>query len=196
MQPPPPPTPPVPTTELLHVRPTWLIISGLLYFFSGLAALIFPHFASIAIVQIISLLLIITGIASLIAAISGRCDSHRLMHGLLAFLRIIVGILILKKIIVGLEIFTIILAAFFLIEGIFEIVAAVRLKEHKYWPWLLFNGIIALALGIIILIQYPIAVSWIIGLLYGVNAIFGGIALLLLGCSGITFPDTSKGITY
>ncbi|PWU05634.1 MAG: hypothetical protein C5B47_08770 [Verrucomicrobia bacterium] len=177
------------TTDLTHMRSMWLTISGLLYFLSGLAALIFPEFASVAIVQIISFLLIITGVASLVAAISGNYDNHRLMHGLLAFLRIAVGILILKKIIVGLELFTIILAAFFLIEGIFEIVTSVKLKNHKYWSWLLFNGIMALALGVIIFVQYPIAASWVIGLLYGVNAIFGGTALLLWGCGSKKLPD-------
>lgn len=190
MQPPPPPN--VTSAPSIPIRPTWLIVSGIIYLCTGLAAIIFPHIASIAIVQIISLLLIITGIASLIAAICDRHDTHRIMHGLLAFLRIIVGILILKKILVGLAIFTIILAAFFLIEGIFSIVAAVKLTGRGHWVWLLFNGIIALALGILIFIQYPITASWVIGLLYGVNAVFGGTALLILGCGGITFSDTQR----
>ncbi len=183
------PLPPSSTfSEAIHTSRTWLIISGALYFFSGVAAIIFPQLASIAIVQVISFLLIITGMASLLAAIFSKHVTHRLIHGLLAFLRILIGLLILKEVLVGLAIFTWILAAFFLLEGIFGIVAATRLKEHKYWPWLFLNAIIALALGIIILAQYHIMAPWIIGLLYGVNAIFGGIALLLLGCGGTIFP--------
>lgn len=184
--------PPSSHPSAIHKSRTGLIASGILYFCTGLLAIIFPRLVSIAIVQIISLLLIITGIASLYAAVFGKHAAHRMIHGTLALCRIILGILMLKKILVGLAVFTLIIAAFFLIEGVLGMIAATQLKWHRCWLWLLLNSIIAIALGVIILTEYPITASWIIGILYGVNAVIAGIALLLLGCSGIPLPDTSK----
>ena len=178
--------------EAIQKSRGWLILSGVLYFGTGLIAIIFPQFASLAIVQIISVILIITGVASLFAATFGKHGTHRIVHGLSAVLRIAVGILILKKVLAGLAVFTLILAGFFLVEGILGVIAAARLKWHGCWFWLLLNGIAGLVLGGIILAYYPITATWVIGLLYGVNAIFGGLALLILGFGGVTLPDSTK----
>ena len=69
---------------------------------------------------------------------------------------------------------TLVLAAYFFVDGIFEIVWAFRLRPIKGWGWALFSGVVALALGIMIWRQFPVSGMWAVGTLAGIHMIFGG----------------------
>jgi uncharacterized membrane protein HdeD (DUF308 family) len=69
---------------------------------------------------------------------------------------------------------TLVLAAYFIVDGIFEIIWAFRLRPIKGWGWTLFSGIVALALGVMIWRQFPVSGIWAVGTLAGIHMIFGG----------------------
>lgn len=74
---------------------------------------------------------------------------------------------------------TLLLAIFFLIEGIASILYA---RDHKRelsarWSWMLISGIIDLLLAAFIFVGLPVTAVWAVGLLVGINMIFGGCAL-------------------
>jgi uncharacterized membrane protein HdeD (DUF308 family) len=87
----------------------------------------------------------------------------------------------------GLASLTLVLAAYFLVDGIFEIIAAFQIKPKKGWGWVLFSGIAAFLLGYLIWSQWPLSGGWAIGVLVGVN-------LLLSGWSMIAFGGAARGI--
>jgi uncharacterized membrane protein HdeD (DUF308 family) len=71
------------------------------------------------------------------------------------------------------------LAAAFLAGGLFRLIAA--LTHH--FPgrgWLALNGVVTLALGVLIWRQWPVSGPWIIGLFAGIDLIVSGVACVLL----------------
>jgi uncharacterized membrane protein HdeD (DUF308 family) len=81
----------------------------------------------------------------------------------------------------GIITLTIFLAAFFIVQGILECGMAFRMRPQSGWGWMLFSGIIALLLGILIFAGLPGTALWAIGLLVGINLLSSGIAYLFLG---------------
>jgi len=81
----------------------------------------------------------------------------------------------------GMAILTLILAAVFVAEGIFCIATSFGMRSNPAWIWLLLNGVVAIILGVMIYSKWPSDAGWVIGLLYGIQSIFTGSTLLILG---------------
>jgi uncharacterized membrane protein HdeD (DUF308 family) len=77
---------------------------------------------------------------------------------------------------------TLILIIFFVIEGTASIMFALDHKREQsgQWGWMLVSGIIDLTLAALILFGLPGSAKWALGLLVGINLIFGGIALVAM----------------
>ncbi len=79
----------------------------------------------------------------------------------------------------------VVLGIYWLVEGIFEIVAI--FIDHSMWGWKLFLGIISIGAGIYIL-SYPIiagvALPQIFALVLGIWGLMYGISLLIMAFSG------------
>ena len=99
-----------------------------------------------------------------------------------AILGIAVGIVLLLWPLSGVLSLTMILIAFFVIEGIASIMFALEHKRELSgrWGWMLASGIIDLILATIILTGLPGTAAWAIGLLVGINMVFGGSALIAM----------------
>ena len=72
------------------------------------------------------------------------------------------------------------LAILFILEGLFKIIASIQLRPVINWGWMLFNGILALIIGTLIWISWPSSAVWAIGILVGINIVFGGWAMVML----------------
>ncbi len=74
------------------------------------------------------------------------------------------------------------LIAFFIIEGIASIMYAVEHRSQLTgrWVWMLVSGIVDLILAGIILLGLPGTAVWALGLLVGINMLFGGAALIAM----------------
>ena len=103
------------------------------------------------------------------------------MKGLLAVVRIIAGIVLLRCIASSIAVITLILAVFLIVEGIFSIIGAFKMRQHYGWVWTLINGIAALVLGVMVYNRWPSNSSWVLGMLYGIHSIFWGVSLFSLG---------------
>jgi uncharacterized membrane protein HdeD (DUF308 family) len=99
-----------------------------------------------------------------------------------AILGIAVGIVLLLWPLSGVLSLTLILIAFFVIEGIASIMFALEHKRELSgrWGWMLASGIIDLILATIILTGLPGTAAWAIVLLVGINMVFGGSALIAM----------------
>ena len=75
---------------------------------------------------------------------------------------------------------TLVLIAFFVVEGIVSIMYALehRRELSGRWEWMLISGIVDLLLAGIIFAGFPGTAAWALGLLVGINMIFGGVALV------------------
>ena len=77
---------------------------------------------------------------------------------------------------------TLVLIAFFVVEGIVSIMYAIEHRNQLtgQWGWMLLSGIIDLILAAIIFAGLPGTAVWALGLLVGINMLFGGAALIAM----------------
>ncbi len=89
------------------------------------------------------------------------------------------GVLLLAFPIEGILTLTLFLALFFILTGVIRAIMALD-SRGAGWGWMLASGIVAVALGVVILIGYPQAAGWILGLLLGIDFVFFGAMLIAL----------------
>jgi uncharacterized membrane protein HdeD (DUF308 family) len=164
---------PVPA-ELVH---NW---GWFLFFGIGLAALgILAIVRSVA-ATVISmlffgwLLLIAAGIEVAQTVMAGR-ETGMFQHLAAAVLFGVVGLLIVWRPVVTAEILTLLMGAFFLVTGLFQIVGPV-MTSLPDWGWHVLNGIITVLLGVLVLAQWPVSGLWVIGMFVGIDLLFYGAA--------------------
>jgi len=162
----------------------WLIFGGIVSIIVGLLALATPTIFSYILTQLIGAFLLVSGVIGFFLAIFGSHQHHRFLSGLSGLVRIAAGASLFLFTLSGMAALTIILAAVFLSEGVVCIVTSIRMRPNPAWIWLFLNGIVALILGGMIYARWPADALWIVGVLYGIQSIFGGATLLMLGISG------------
>ena len=74
------------------------------------------------------------------------------------------------------------LIALFLLQGIATVMYAVehRRELSGRWVFMLISGLITLALAVMIIAGLPGTAGWALGLLAGIDMVFGGFALIAM----------------
>jgi uncharacterized membrane protein HdeD (DUF308 family) len=144
-----------------------------------MAAIVYSVIATLVSVIFLAWLLIFAGVLEGAYAIRHRERGHLVLYLLEALLAIVVGGLLLQSPVRGAITLTLLLAAYFVISGVFRIVGALALRL-PHWGWLLVSGVINLGLGIIVWGGWPVTGLWVLGLFIGINLLFNGWARVML----------------
>lgn len=162
------------------IRVHWklMFFEGILFTIFGCLAIALPQLATLGIELVIGWLFLIAGCFQLIRTFRSRGTSSFWWSLLSSLLSIAVGVILLARPMQGVLTLTLILAVFFLLEGITEIGIATKLKPLGGWGWLVFSGILALGMAVLIWIGWPGTAAWVIGLLVGINMLFFGFSMM------------------
>lgn len=151
----------------------WFVGLGIVLIVLGTVAIATAVFTTLISVMVFGWLLLIGGIVQCIHSFWVRPWSGLLLQLFVGALNIIVGLLIVANPGASALALTLLMAAFFIVGGLFRIITAVR--EHiPSRGWALFNGIINILLGIMIRMQWPASAFWVIGLFIGIDLVFTG----------------------
>jgi uncharacterized membrane protein HdeD (DUF308 family) len=158
----------------------FLLIEGIILVALGAAAIIVPPIATLAVEIILAWLFFISGIVGLVMTFMMRRAPGFWWSLFSAVLAIAAGAVLIGWPVSGALSLTLILIAFFILEGIATIMYALEHKRELSGRWglLLASGIVDLALAAIIFAGLPGTAAWAIGLLVGINMLFGGAALI------------------
>ncbi len=176
-------TPPQSDVQALSASRGWLIIGGILSIVVGFIAMGSPYVFSILIAQWLGIAALVIGVISLAMAIFGKHTGHRFSEGLSGVIRIIAGIILLRCIGSSVAIITLILAGYLAAGGVVAILGAIKLRGNAGWVWTLINGLASLVLGLMVFSRWPNNSVAILGLLFGIHALFSGVSNLMLGLS-------------
>jgi uncharacterized membrane protein HdeD (DUF308 family) len=164
------------------VRAHWkaFLIEGILLTILGLAAMIVPPLASLAVTIFLGWMFLISGIAGLALTFWARGMPGFWWSLLSAVLGIGAGIILLAQPIEGTLTLTVVVGVYFLAEGVATIMYALehRRELSGRWSWLLIAGIVDIVIAGIIISGLPGSALWAIGLLVGINLLFGGTTLI------------------
>lgn len=171
--------------ETLHRHWALYLIEGIVLVVLGALAIIIPPIATLAVTILVGWLLLISGVLGLIMTFWMRSAPGFWWSLISAILGIVAGGLLVARPAVGAVSLTLVLIVYFVIEGVASIMFAI---EHRRalpgsWGWMLVSGIVDLVLSALIFAGLPSTAAWAIGLLVGINLIFGGISLAAMALS-------------
>src|SRR6202162_4898497 len=155
-------------------------IEGILLVVLGLAAMIVPPLASLAVTIFLRWMFLIAGVAGLALTFWARGMPGFWWSLISAALAVIAGGILLARPVQGTLTLTIVVGAYFLAEGVATIMYALehRRELSERWSWLLVAGIMDLVIAAIIITGLPGSALWAGGLLVGINLLFGGATLI------------------
>lgn len=162
----------------------WLfVVEGVVLFVLGLLAVLVPALATIGFTLFLGWLFLLSGVMGLVATFYARQAPGFWWSLVSAVLGIAVGLILLVSPAGGAISLTLLLIVFFVMEGVATIMYALdhRRELSGRWGLLLVSGAVDLVLAAMILAGLPGTAAWALGLLVGVNMIFGGAALVAMG---------------
>ena len=177
-------------SRALHKHWGLFLAEGIVLLVLGVLAIIVPQVAAFAVTILIGWLLLISGVLGLISTFWARHAPGFWWSLLSAVVAIVAGAVLLRWPVQGEVSLTLVLIAFFLVDGILSIVLALehRHQLHGRWGWILMSGIIDLVLAAIILLGLPGTAAWAIGLLVGIDLVFAGVALIMVALAARQHP--------
>ena len=166
----------------LHEHWKLYLAEGILLMVLGFIAIVIPPLATLAVTILLGWLFLISGLIGLATSFWMRQAPGFIWSLVSAALGILVGVLLLVQPMQGALTLTLVLIAFFIIEGIASIMFALDHKRELsgQWGWMLASGLVDLILSVMILAGLPSTAAWAIGLLVGINMMFGGSALIAM----------------
>jgi uncharacterized membrane protein HdeD (DUF308 family) len=169
-------------TRSLHAHWRLFLAEGIVLLILGLLAIVVPQIATIAVAVFIGWILLVSGAVGLLATFRMRTAPGFWWSLISAILGIVAGILLFRSPVSGALSLTVILTVFLVVEGIVSILFALEHKRELSGRWgaMLFSGLVDLFLAGIIIEGLPGTAAWAIGLLIGVNLVFGGVALIAM----------------
>jgi uncharacterized membrane protein HdeD (DUF308 family) len=169
------------------VREHWklFLIEGIILVILGLLAVALPLLAGLAVTILFGWLFLISGAVGLVTTFAMRQAPGFWWSLISAVLGIVVGVLLLVQPGVGLVSLTYVLIAFFIVEGVVTIMFALEHRRQLTgrWGWMLTSGVVDLFLALTILAGLPGSVGWALGLIVGINMVFGGASMIGMALS-------------
>jgi uncharacterized membrane protein HdeD (DUF308 family) len=164
----------------IHEHWKAFLFEGILLVILGLAAMIVPPLASLAVTIFLGWMFLISGIAGLVLTFWARQMPGFWWSLLSAALALVAGIVLLAQPVQGTLTLTIVVGAYFLAEGVATIMYALehRRELSQRWSWMLIAGLMDLLIAAVIIAGLPGSALWAVGLLVGINLLFGGASLI------------------
>ena len=166
--------------EELRKRRGWFLALGILLIVLGTIALGSSVLMTLATMVFIGWLMIIGGIIESVHAFGCKRWGGFFIDLLTGVLYVVVGFMIVANPGSSALALTLLIAMFLIFEGIFRIAIAATVR-YPNWAWLLLHGVVNLFLGLAIWRQWPYSGLWVIGLFVGIDMIFNGWTLVMLG---------------
>ena len=157
---------------------------GLLLAVLGTFCVLAPLFTGIAVTTLIGVLFLAGGIAQVIHAFQSESLGKGVLRFLVGGLTAVAAVVILMKPGEGLGVLTIMLAGFFLAGGVLDIVISFKVPLGEGKGWMLFGGVVTIALATLIISGWPITGIWAVGIYVGVRLILHGMMLMAMGEAG------------
>jgi uncharacterized membrane protein HdeD (DUF308 family) len=158
----------------------WSVVWGILLVIAGILAVLMPGIAALATALVFGWLLVLSGIFEIVYAFQTRAQGAfgwKLASGILT---LILGLAIVVVPLAGAAAMALMVGAFLFAAGISRTALSFHIKPIKGWGWVLFNGLLSIALGILIAIGWPANSIAFIGLLTGFTLISSGIWRIML----------------
>jgi uncharacterized membrane protein HdeD (DUF308 family) len=166
------------TPEMIH-HWGWFLAFGIVLLALGIGAIVRSVTATVASMVVFGWLLIFAGVFQFVAAFMVGKWGGFFLHLLIAILFAVIGITMVTRPVISAEAWTLVMAMFFLVGGLYELISALWTHVPGY-GWHVLSGLVATLLGVLLLTGWPAMGFWVIGLFVGIDLVFFGWAWIML----------------
>jgi uncharacterized membrane protein HdeD (DUF308 family) len=165
---------PMSLSESVRANWGWMLALGILFIVGGIFAFISPFLASLVVTTIVAVVIVISGVAQIYQAWRMKSWGGFLWQLIIGIVLVVGGISIYANPVAGAVTLTLVAAVMFLVKGVFQIILGFRLRPHDGWGWIVASGVVAVIVGLLIYIQWPMSSFYALGTLAGISLAFTG----------------------
>ncbi|MBU6298194.1 MAG: HdeD family acid-resistance protein [Alphaproteobacteria bacterium] len=166
----------------LHEHWKLFLGEGVVLLILGFAAIIVPAAASLAMAIVLGWIFLAGGVVGLLTTLVGHKAPGFWWSLLSALVAIAAGAALVGWPVGGVISLTFVLTAFLIADGILTMLFAAehRRRLSQRWGFLFLNGVLDLVLAGLIIWALPGSAIWALGLIVGIDLIFGGWSLVAM----------------
>lgn len=158
-----------------------MMVGGVLLALGGLLAIFFPFVTGLSLSVALGAILVVVGFIHGAHAFSAQGWKGALWQAVLGVVSVVAGILVLANPILGLTTLTLLLIAYFVVDGVVEIVWGARIRGQSRWGWAIASGVLSLIVAGLLWAGFPASATWAVGLLFGVGLLSTGVTMMMFG---------------
>ena len=155
----------------------WFLVFGSLLIILGLVCVGKAQTATTFSILALGWILATSGVVWLVNSFYAFSWHGFFLYMLNAIIRGVTGYLLIRHPDAGAQGVTMLLAALFIVGGLFRGVAASFIRFPR-WAWTAVSGLVSVVLGVFLLTTWPSASTYFIGMMIGIDLIFDGTALV------------------
>ena len=153
---------------------------GVVAIILGFLAMIAPGLTGVSLSIMLGILMLVGGIVRMMWAFGAGSFGKGLMAFALGGLTLLCGIAFLANPLYAANVLTTILAFYFMLDGVVELMAGFQRRPAAGSGWLIFGGITSVILGVMVWSSWP-AGAWVIGTLVGIKLFSVGLIMVTGG---------------
>jgi uncharacterized membrane protein HdeD (DUF308 family) len=165
----------------------WFLALGATLILCGLLSITLPTITSMAASLVLGVTLVVVGLVKIIESFKVKEWAGFLWQLMLGVVEVVGGVLIYVSPFKRAIAITLLIAIVFVVQGITQIVLALKVKPQPGWRWLLIAGVAALCASVALAMKFPFT-------RYYTPATIGGISLLLAGCAYVVIAFAIRKI--
>jgi uncharacterized membrane protein HdeD (DUF308 family) len=188
-------------TQDVKKRSGWSIFMGVLSAALGVFLIAYPLATATLTTVLLAWTLVLVGIAQIVFALHSQTPGNFFLKLLSGLLYGITGLVLAIAPLDGVAALTAVLGGLLVVQAGLATATAFQIRPAQGWGWYLFDAVASLALGILIIYQWPSSSLWAIGTLVGVAVLMGGISRIAVaakirsGAGSVerAFPRAAQG---
>ncbi|KYF78188.1 HdeD family acid-resistance protein [Sorangium sp. So ce296] len=162
----------------------WFLAIGVTSMVLGVLAFLLPFVASRVAAIALGWLIVVAGVAEGCHAIQSRGWAGAGWELVSALVQVAFGLLLVAFPMTGKLALMVLASAYFAAEGALKLVRAYQHRGLRGSGWLVFDGILALGLGVLIVTGGVTTAARVLGLLVGISLLTGGTSMILIALGG------------
>ncbi|AUX29138.1 MULTISPECIES: HdeD family acid-resistance protein [Sorangium] len=162
----------------------WFLAIGVASMVLGVLAFLLPFVASRVTAIALGWLIVLAGVAEGSHAIQSRGWAGAGWELVSALVQVAFGLLLVLFPMTGKLALMVLASAYFVAEGALKLIRAYQHRGLRGSGWLVFDGILALGLGMLIVTGGVTTAARVLGLLVGISLLTGGTSMILIAVGG------------
>ena len=158
-----------------------LAFFGVLSILLGFLCLLAPGVTGVSVLTLLGVLVLLGGIVRMLWAFTAGSLGNGPVAFAIGGLTLLCGIALIGNPWFASGVLTVILAVYFITDGVAELAAGCRLRPLPGWGWMVFGGGVSVLLGVMIWRQYPLSGVRAMGSLVGIKLFFVGLTMATTG---------------